>query len=178
MPLTAIVTTSPTPTNPDVEFFAKMLSSLSSLNSSINHLIITFDGFKIIDDKQEALKKARITTSQSLNYLGYQENVKKLILEKFDFPTNVLEIKSSSGSRLGKHTYTNVDCIRIQHGDIICDFLYPQINMGFALSVREALKHVESEYVLIQQHDWSFVGDIPSEVKNKLQILTFILFRK
>ncbi len=42
-------------------------------------------------------------------------------------------------------------------------FIDPAIRLGFALSVRSALRIAETPYVWIQQHDWAISEDIPIE---------------
>lgn len=149
--LTGIITTSPIPLNPSTSMISQVLDSTKRL---VNHTIIIFDGFKtspIIKQEYKAFKSCKITRESSLKYLEFISNFHQLIdnidqLQSVDF---LSEKFASKFSNMKVSRYIN-------HTLIVHD-----INIGFALAVKSAFEFIKTEYILINQHDWKIVKEIP-----------------
>ncbi|KAJ3390885.1 hypothetical protein HDU92_000245 [Lobulomyces angularis] len=80
------------------------------------------------------------------------------IIEKF--------VKSSYGVRIGKTLNSSVEILNFfqKNLKIKLKVLILERRFGFALAVREALKLVETKYILILQHDYAFIEEVDLEI--------------
>ncbi|KAJ3223664.1 hypothetical protein HK099_000839 [Clydaea vesicula] len=88
--------------------------------------------------------------------LEYLPEIK--IIEKF--------VKSSYGVRIGKTLNSSVEILNFfqKNLKIKLKVLILERRFGFALAVREALKLVETKYILILQHDYAFIEEVDLEI--------------
>ena len=122
-PVTVILTTSPTHSNPSTELINAVLVSfrlVSGLKSAT--ILIVADGC-VVHDKSR-WKSGWVTPEQRIAYNMYLDNLQKELDNPF---TSLLRLPT---------------------------------RVGFGFAVKTALAHVTTPYVLVVQHDYSFVRPI------------------
>lgn len=161
--VTAIITTSPTPSSPSTELITSVLQSFHQHCPDLAavRVIVVFDTFQRITT-QARLKTGSATPEIASSYNLYKENVKSLILRECYVSKNDdgytmvnLQAAAEYGSR-------DTVALSVAHTeDKHITFIEPVERLGFGLAVRSALRLVETPYVWVQQHDWALVADIP-----------------
>ncbi|KAF0747146.1 hypothetical protein AaE_007843 [Aphanomyces astaci] len=167
--VTVIVTTSAIPSNPSTSVLEDVLTSFSfvpGLNSC--DTILTCDGYVLKSTEGESkFKSMRINEDELANYLEYQERARIVFRRHLgyeDADAGSLHSSTSStstiriGARLRAETTVVSDVLdgKPSFHTITCTK-----RLGFALAVREALKLVTTPYILIHQHDWTFLTHVP-----------------
>ncbi|KAJ9156699.1 Feruloyl esterase [Pleurostoma richardsiae] len=163
--VTVIITTSPTPSAPSTDLLSTALASfrLHCPELAESRVVVTFDAYDQIVSKAR-LKKGYATAEVARDYVEYKENAKKLIIEEFlDGDVDDPWTKSTAEAEYGSPCIeTNVVSYSIsQSSSRRVTFIEPFARLGFGLSVRSALRLVETPYVWVHQHDWKLTSDIP-----------------
>ncbi|EQC41484.1 hypothetical protein SDRG_01451 [Saprolegnia diclina VS20] len=160
--LTVVFTTSAIPSNPATIVLEEVLDSFAYVPGLATcNVVLTFDGYvaKDGDDVKTKFKSTRISADEIEKYVEYQHNARAVfrrhlqltdaaVVESYDeeFP-----IKRRTTARATIHRETDPVA-----GTSLTSIIMSK-RMGFALAVREALKHVTTPFVLIHQHDWTFL---------------------
>ncbi|KAF0682937.1 Aste57867_24950 [Aphanomyces stellatus] len=160
--VTVIVTTSAIPSNPSTKILEEVLHSFSfvpELNSC--NIILTCDGYMPKAAGGETkFKSMRISDQDAQNYIEYQGRACDVFRRHVGY-TDTDTITSSSSSstiRLNKRkcisATVNLESVA---GKPTFTTITVSTRLGFALAVREAVKLVNTPYILIHQHDWTFL---------------------
>jgi hypothetical protein len=140
------------------------IDSLSYLGDLHGHFVIVFDGYK--ESIKEALKSGKTSAKGIENYEIYKTNAFRFFIKKFNLdPQNAC--KFYSNYTLGKDQI-ELDITQIESKD---NALARKISLlhvsghalGFAHAVNCGLQFVQTPLVLVLQHDWMFVKEIPLE---------------
>ncbi|EGS19987.1 feruloyl esterase-like protein [Thermochaetoides thermophila DSM 1495] len=166
--LTLIITTSPTPSAPSTSLLSQILSSFRAFCPPLLHcpVILILDTYDHISTTAR-LKKGHVTAEGAKKYALYKENAKALILREWSLEGKEGDLLEEEGqAEYGSVAYA-------QHGNPVVKlrisrtrdgkvtFVEPEQRLGFGLAVREGLRLARTEYVWVQQHDWSLVAQIP-----------------
>lgn len=171
--LTVIITTSVTPSAPSTELLESILESFDRHCPALLSckVIVVFDGYdKVVPTAR--LKKGQVTPHQAESFASYKQNVKNLILERYQQHgegsafTNTTHAKAEYGSRARGDN--EVSYTISQAFDKPVTFIEPSRRLGFGLAVRSALRATETPYVWVQQHDWALLSDLPIEPMLKI----------
>lgn len=149
---TIIITTSPIPSNPSLEIISNVISSLKEnpiLSSWL--FVLVCDGVSNSSAENNSWKAGKITAESNENYQEFKKELCNIYIPQ---PQQV----SQELYQVGKRTFSSVtkksgdDFIILEHS----------IRVGFALAVKSAFDMVvETDLVLINQHDWIFINDPP-----------------
>ncbi|KAI1845883.1 hypothetical protein JX265_011222 [Neoarthrinium moseri] len=165
--LTVIITTSVTPSAPSTDLISTILSGFRKHCAELLHcrVIVVFDNYDQITP-QARLKKGQVTPEQAQDWDLYKENVKDLILEKFQVIKTDSEFVNLPGEAEYGSPFMEANTVAfdaVRSADKRVTFIEPSRRLGFGLAVRTALRMTDTPYVWIQQHDWGLVADVPAE---------------
>lgn len=144
-----VITSSPIRSNPSTEMIDRLFLSTASFSPGlISGTIIVFDGYTFAE--KEEWKQSRINQTSIDNYKLFKSMVK----ERFG---KVLDRKIKR-QQIGTNSYANVqicfyakNLITIEH----------DTRVGFALALYSGLEFVHTPLVLINQHDWIILPEVP-----------------
>jgi hypothetical protein len=150
--LTVLMTTSPVRSNPSTEMFEAVVNTLD-LVAGLNlcDMVVACDGYKISEDKEKP-RRGVILPDQVERYKEFRQNLK-----------NLYEDSCSSDS--DGTTKRKVQPPRRRHVQV----LELQEHCGFSFAVKHALEPVKTPYVMVVQHDHSFVRNF--DLKGCVQTL-------
>ncbi|CAK4078827.1 unnamed protein product [Aphanomyces euteiches] len=167
--VTVIITTSAIPSNPSTAVLEEVLRSFSfvpDLNTC--DVVLTSDGFAVKTKPGESkFKSIKITEQEAENYGEYIQRARAVFRKHLDFAeTETVSSTSTTstvpiGARATAESTVTRDSVV---GKPTFSMITLSKRLGFALAVREALKLVSTPYILIHQHDWTYLHQLDFSV--------------
>ena len=165
--LTLIVTTSPTPSAPSTELLTSVIASFKKHCPALLQcqVIVALDTYDHIRPRAN-LKKGQVTAEGAASYHQYKSNVKTLFLQTYYRHKQLQSIPLTTSTDEAEYgapgaQQNSVTCKLQQTPNQLITFIEPDQRLGFGLAVRTALRHTETPYVWVHQHDWTLTTDFP-----------------
>ncbi|ETW03319.1 hypothetical protein H310_04816 [Aphanomyces invadans] len=165
--VTVIITTSAIPSNPSTSVLEEVLQSFSFVPGlSTCDTILTCDGYVLTTttNRESKFKSVRINEDELANYIEYQTQARSVFRRHLGYAEDASDLNCSTststihvGARLKAECTITTEAL---DGKASFHVITCTKRLGFALAVREALKLVTTPYVLIHQHDWTFLHPV------------------
>ncbi|KAI8911848.1 hypothetical protein EDD86DRAFT_125074 [Gorgonomyces haynaldii] len=151
--LSVLMTSSPVPSNPSTEFLEICMDSFNNVPGLKDcPLVFCLDGFTDTENKYETkFKSCRISPEEAVRYQQYKHNVKHLLTSRIG-----LKIEDLKPIEPKFHGWCdpNAQVLKAVNGHLQVTVIEFNLRCGFALAVKQGLDYIETEFVLVQQHDW------------------------
>ncbi|OQR97920.1 hypothetical protein ACHHYP_09436 [Achlya hypogyna] len=162
--LTVVFTTSPIPSNPSTVIVEEVLASFSRVPDLARcNVVLTFDGYVTKEGEGSSkFKSVRISAEEVEQYQAYQQNAIEVFRRHLGLSETAVRETFDDEFQIKRRTTARASILREMEPATGATFTAITLSkrMGFALAVREALKHVHTPFVLIHQHDWTFLHPI------------------
>ncbi|KAI9338846.1 hypothetical protein BDR26DRAFT_803417, partial [Obelidium mucronatum] len=161
-----IITCSPIPSHPSPIVLKTVINSFHKYAHELLkcHLVIVFDGLKIVPESKEASKLGHVSEVQRDNYEIFIDQTTSFLKENWGRESGERNTSSTQSPitipPISKTINNTLDAMTVALSDnssedpILTCLKVSGPRLGQALAVREALKFVNTPYTFACQHDW------------------------